>query len=139
MEDFNVTVDADGHLTTDDTLKTMVLVALFTWRRADPDDDVQDTSDLKGWWGDDYPEVQGDKMGSKLWMLEGMKANDVALAFAREEIANALQFMLDDGIADQIFIEVELRGSVMIGRVGILRPTDPRTQWVELWAMTLQS
>jgi phage gp46-like protein len=140
MQVFNLQVDENGHLTTDDTLRTMVLVALFTWRRADPEDDVPDASDLKGWWGDNYPEVENDQMGSKLWQLEGMKADDEALAFAREAIADALQFMLDDGIADSITIEVEIRErSILVGRVGILRPEDPHVQWVDLWSMTLQS
>jgi phage gp46-like protein len=137
MQDFQISVDSSGHLYTDDSLRTMVLVALYTWRRGDPEDDVPDVSDLKGWWGDSYPEVEGDQMGSKLWQLQGMNAGPTAIEFAKQEIAAALQFMLDDGIVDNVLAEIEISGTTLAGRIGLLRPRDPNVLWVPLWDATL--
>lgn len=138
MEDFNTTVDSSGHLTTDAGLRTRVLLALFTDRRADPEDAVPDASDLRGWWGDSYPEVDGDADGSKLWLLQGMKAGPAAIEFAKAEAAAALQFLIDDGVASEITVEAEIqRGAIMAMRVGIQRPNDPGVLWLPLWDITL--
>lgn len=137
MQDFNTQVDSAGHLTVDEGLRTMVLLALFTDRRADPEDQVQDSSDLKGWWGDTYPEIDGDVFGSKLWMLQGMKANQAALEFGKAETKAALAFMIEDGIAIDIQVEAEIQKNVYASRVGIQRPYDPSVQWIPLWNVTL--
>lgn len=41
-----------------DSLTRAVIISLFTWRRADPDDDSEQPM---GWWGDSYPTVQNDR------------------------------------------------------------------------------
>lgn len=138
MENFNTTVDSSGHLVTDSGLRTMVLLALFTDRRADPEDAVPDVSDLRGWWGDTYPEVEGDAFGSKLWLLQGMRADQSAIEFAKAEIAAALQFLIDDGVASALEAEAEIqRGSVLASRVGVQRPDAPSVLWIPLWDITL--
>ena len=136
-QEYRVTVDADGHLHTDEGLRTMVLLSLFTDRRAADADPVPDSSDPRGWWGDSYPEVEGDEFGSKWWMLQGMKADSTALEFAKAEGAAALQWMIDDGIVDSVTIECQLQGQIMASRVGLQRPADPSVLWIPLWDVAL--
>ncbi|NUV17293.1 hypothetical protein MS6207_01473 [Escherichia coli] len=44
-----------------DPLTRAVVISLFTWRRAEPDDNADVPM---GWWGDTWPAVQNDRYGS---------------------------------------------------------------------------
>lgn len=72
------------------------VISLLTWRRADPGD-VLDDAQRYGWWGDSFPTLANDQIGSRLWQLRRRSLNaDTerdAVAFARE----ALAWMLEDG------------------------------------------
>lgn len=82
--------------------------SLLTWRRAGPDDRLDD-SERYGWWGDSFPTQANDRIGSRLWQLQRRKLTDDterdAEAFARE----SLKWMLDDGRVTRIDITT-LRG-----------------------------
>lgn len=72
------------------------VISLLTWRRADAGD-VLDDDQRYGWWGDSFPTLADDRIGSRLWQLRrrSLTADTErdAIAFARE----ALAWMLDDG------------------------------------------
>jgi phage gp46-like protein len=143
--EYNVAVDPDTQsLETDESLRTRVLLSLLTWARADPDDPVPDNGELKGWWGDSYPDVAGRKYGSKLWIVQPMPASQETLQLARKYAEEALQWMVEDGIADSVTVdELEIQerpggAMVLAGRIGIQRPGDVALAFVELWDVTLQ-
>lgn len=80
----------------DDGLETAVAISLFTDRRASLEDSLPDASgNLRGWWADIT-------MGSKLWLLERSKTIDKVLSDASDYIKEALQWMIDDGVADKV-------------------------------------
>ncbi|RJX19022.1 MAG: hypothetical protein C4575_09340 [Desulforudis sp.] len=96
-------------------LTTAVIVSLFTDRRAEDDDVLPDSAngDKRGWWGDLVsPEVEGDRIGSRLWLLEREKTTPETLIRAREYIEQALEWLVDDGVAAKVEIEVERTGAV---------------------------
>jgi len=83
-------------------LETAVLISLFTDRLADPDDVLPDnTGDRRGWWGDTGKDPP-DPIGSKLWLLVREKQTNQVRLRAEDYAREALQWMLDDGAADQI-------------------------------------
>lgn len=86
-----------------------VVISLFTWRRALESDPVDDL-DLQGWWGDSFPAVADDRIGSRLWLLRRRTLTEQtrldAIAYARE----SLQWMTDDGILAGVQIEAERQG-----------------------------
>lgn len=89
-----------------DDLPRAVLISLFTWRRANADD-VLPSTDRYGWWGDSFASVDNDRIGSRLWLLQRAKlANDTA-ARAREYAAEALQWLVDDGVAESVSVTAE--------------------------------
>ena len=92
-----------------------VLISLFSWRRANADDDVQD-GDRQGWWADTY-NTDGDLTGSRLWELLRQKVTTQALRQAEEFGREALQWMIDDGVAQTVGVAVEADDS---GRVDML-------------------
>lgn len=73
-----------------------VVISLFTWRRAAPDDPVDDEERF-GWWGDSYPTVADDRIGSRLWLLRRVKLTASTQRDAEFYANEALQWLLDDG------------------------------------------
>ncbi|NUT73520.1 phage GP46 family protein [Pseudomonas sp. C1C7] len=87
-------------------LTRAVLISLFTWRRAETDDPVDD-EELYGWWGDSYPVIANDRIGSRLWLLRRVKLTDATQRDAEFYANEALRWMLDEGHAISLEITSE--------------------------------
>jgi phage gp46-like protein len=90
-------------------LPRAVLISLFTWRRANPDDDLPGT-DRYGWWGDTYPTTDNDRIGSRLWLLTRSKLTAKTVLEAKEYAEEALQWFVDDGVAAKVEVQAERQG-----------------------------
>jgi phage gp46-like protein len=122
--DIRTTFDADTFsfgwqvvgpgLADDDGLETAVMISLFTDRRANADDVLPSGNDRRGWWGDALADVDGDRIGSRLWLLSREKQLSSVLTRAREYAIEALQWMVDDGVARAVNAEA------IIVRQGVL-------------------
>lgn len=86
-----------------------VLISLFTWRRANPAD-VLPAGERFGWWGDSFATVPGDRIGSRLWLLSRAKLLPETTAQAKEYAQEALQWLVDDGVAARVEVEAERQG-----------------------------
>ncbi len=86
-------------------LPRAVINSLFSWRRADDDDDLPGTS-REGWWADSFDD-DGDQFGSRLWLLSRSKVTDEVLLHAEEYAQEALQWLVDDGVATSIDVSAE--------------------------------
>lgn len=86
-----------------------VMISLFTWRRANPDDDLPG-SEKQGWWGDSFPVEPNDRIGSRLWLLSRAKLLPETVARAKEYAEEALAWLVTDGIAARVVVESERRG-----------------------------
>ena len=90
---------ADGALATDGGLRSAILISLFTDARAADDDVLPEAgSDRRGWWGDALATIEGDRIGSKLWLLRRAKKTAATLADAQSWAMQALQWLVDDGL-----------------------------------------
>lgn len=98
---------------TDSALVRAVIISLFTWRRADPDDDLPG-SDKFGWWGDTYAQDAGDLIGSRLWLLSRSPLTNETVRQAIEYAEEALQWLIDDGVASRISVLAERQGKEML-------------------------
>lgn len=93
----------NGDIATDDGLLTAVLVSLFTDRRANADDVIPNgTGDRRGCWTDAWPEVAGDLIGSRLWLLSREKQLPDVLQRAQTYAEEALAWLVEDGIAKSV-------------------------------------
>lgn len=98
----------NGQLDLSQALETWVIVSLFTDRLAEGSDKVirapAGDRDRRGWWGDNFlaADHPGDKIGSRLWLLERAKSDRNTPALAEGYIREALQWMLEDGLATAI-------------------------------------
>ncbi|MGP5513260.1 phage GP46 family protein [Pseudomonas helleri] len=97
-------------MTREESLRRAVTISLFTWRRAEPDDAVDD-SDRKGWWGDSVPTVAGDKIGSRLWLLSRRTLVADTLKDAQAYAEEALAWLVDDGVLTRVTITAERQGN----------------------------
>lgn len=129
---FDVRLDG-ADLATDDGLQTAVLLSLLTDRRAEADDLLPDGgTDRRGWWADAYPDVEGDRIGSRLWLLAREKDTATTLQRAREYAEEALAWLLEEGVARRVQVTAErVRSGVLGLRIEIQRPTGDlfQTAW----------
>lgn len=100
----------------------------------------------RGWWGDTFPEVRGDKWGSKLWLAERAKLTTdpnvpgVSTSKLRRWATDSLQWMIDDGVVVSLEVETEIvLGEARLGITTVReRGDDPRTYFYDaLWAAKL--
>ncbi|EEC7126048.1 hypothetical protein T001_003099, partial [Salmonella enterica subsp. diarizonae] len=67
-----------------------------------------------GWWGDTWPAVQNDRIGSRLYLLKRRKLTNKTLQDAREYMQQALAWMTDDGVAARVDVTAERTGIDML-------------------------
>lgn len=86
-----------------DELAQAVLISLFSWRKSEVDDGVK-APDRQGWWGDTFAVVPGDRIGSRLWLLQREKILPLTLQRAEAYAKEALQWMIDDRLVERITV-----------------------------------
>jgi len=97
----------DGDLVMDQGVETPTHVSLFTDHRASEDDDLPGAqNDRRGWWGALAVIGEPVQVGSKLWLLERAKITSISLAFVEDFARDALKWMIDEGLAMAVDIEV---------------------------------
>ncbi|CNJ15811.1 putative bacteriophage protein GP46 [Yersinia aldovae] len=117
-----------------DALTRAVIISLFTWRRADPDDAVEHPM---GWWGDSYPTVQNDRIGSRLYLLQRTTLTNKTVELARGYLEQALAWLKDDGVVSRITINVQRRGTETLTAEITLYRNDGHSQLItfdDLWS-----
>jgi phage gp46-like protein len=128
-----------GALATDDGLRTAVIISLFSDARARDDDPLpQPGADKRGWWGDALAEVEGDRIGSRLWLLHREKITPSVLTRARDYARDALAWLIEDGIAKSIEVTAEAIRPATLGLgIVITRPEGPARQRFDfVWEAT---
>lgn len=87
-------------------LETAVLISLFSDRRASEEDVVLDPEEKRGWWADQFSEVSGDQIGSRLWQLDRALLTPDVEVQTEVKVREALAWMIEDEIAASIDIEI---------------------------------
>lgn len=137
--DIDLTAIPDGATTVardvamDAGLDTSIYVSLFTDARANRED-APDTTDLRGWWGDEFGPI-----GSRLWELTRGKATDEALNFAKVATEEALQWLVDSGVATSVTAQATRIGLYAISIiVQVQKPDDQNAafRYALNWAAT---
>jgi len=125
----------------EEALLRVVIISLFTWRRAGPDDPLDD-EERYGWWGDSYPSVANDRIGSRLWLLRRVKLTAQTRGDAEYYAREALQWLLDDEQVSDIAITSERvainrlnLGVVLTTTSGQIVRLDPSEQWQVMYAV----
>ncbi|MGX6541460.1 phage GP46 family protein [Enterobacter roggenkampii] len=116
-----------------DLLTRAVVISLFTWRRAEPDDNADVPM---GWWGDSFPAVQNDRYGSRLWLLQRSKLTNQLVQKVRVYIRESLQWLIDDGVVSRIDLDIQRTGiSELANSITLWRRDGPVTiSFNDLWS-----
>lgn len=88
------------------SLVRAVVISLFTWRRAATDDPLDDDERF-GWWGDSFPSIADDRIGSRLWLLRRVRLTADTRRDAEFYAREALQWLLDDDAVSDVDILTE--------------------------------
>lgn len=105
------TLVAMNDLVSEDGIRTAVIISLFTDRRANDEELPENEKSKRGWWGDLFPDVEGDQIGSKLWLLSREKRTNETLNRAIDYAEEALGWMTDDGLADSVSVGADFDAS----------------------------
>lgn len=123
------------------SLQRAVVISLFTWRRAGPDDPLDD-EERYGWWGDSFPTVPDDRIGSRLWLLRRAKLTTATRRDAEYYAKEAMQWLLDDSevVAIEILTEQVTGNRLNLGVIFTLSSGqhmqfDPNDQWQVIYAV----
>lgn len=100
-KDFDLSVEKND-LATDDGLQSAVIISLFTDKRVRSDELPFPETDRSGWWGDMVADLEGDEIGSKLWLLRREKQTSATLLRYEEYAKESLQWLIEDGIAETV-------------------------------------
>jgi len=115
-----------------DTLRAALLASIFSDRRAEPDDRLPGGDDRRGWWAD---ALTGDAFGSRLWLLDRRELTDETAALAQTYLLEALQWMLDDGVASRVEVTTQRLDGRISGSILVTRDEgDPlELRFADLW------
>ena len=130
IDDQPLTILIDGQtaalgLDSTEPLVRAVLISLFTWRRANADDELPAEA-RQGWWGDSFPVEPNDRIGSRLWLLARSKLTEDTARRAREYAEEALQWLVDDGVVARVEVEAERQGLDRLALACRIFKTDGR-------------
>jgi|TARA_A100001391_G_scaffold205410_1_gene205977 phage gp46-like protein len=88
-----------------DQIERAVVISLFTWRRAEDSDPVDD-DERYGYWGDAYPDVARDRIGSRLWLLRRRSLTAETIQNAERYAREALAWMLEDEVVSAVQVDL---------------------------------
>ena len=106
----DITLAENGRdLEADAGFETAILILLFTNLRVIDEELLPgEYTDRSGWWGHEFLDFP---MGSKLWLLQRSKNNKEVLVLAKQYAEEALQHLIDEGIASEIVVNVSIVGT----------------------------
>lgn len=128
----------DDDLGIDQGLVTSGLLSLLVDARAEPEDNPPDADDPRGYWADEFSAVVGDRAGSKLWLISRRTPAGGAEPVAEQYTREALQWYLDDGIAESVNVDASVETTRLTLLVEIRSPTGDALAFrlLDLWSGT---
>lgn len=112
-----------GQLVLDSSLRTAVLISLFTDREVPELHEGQ----RGGWWGDALAAVGGDRIGSRLWTLQREKLTPLTAQRVKSAIEECLAWLIEDGAARRVAVATELQPpSRIAAQIELYRPDGQR-------------
>lgn len=130
---FDLFIENDDFVA-DNGLETAVVISLFSNRRVTPEQLPDLITDRQGWWGDMIADVEGDQIGSRLWTLERSKRTVETLRLFEDYTREALDWMIEDGIANEISVTAEYdENGKLVASLRLVRPNDVDARFSVLW------
>ena len=144
MQDVLIRADADGlyDLVVDGNVfasaggfETAIPVSLFTDARA-PSALVSEPQNRRGWIVNLLTASTMRQLGSILWVLDQARVTRETLNTARLAAQDAFQWMLDDGIALSVFVDVQQTQNGILILITITDTSNVVNRYQTLWRAT---
>lgn len=124
----------NGDLAIDEGLNTAILISLFTDQRVSDDDLPVGEDSKRGWWGDAFPVVDQDQIGSKLWLLDRSKRTAETLRKFEDYTKEALNWLIDDGVAATINVSASYdENNQLVADLEVTKPKGRTSRFQLLW------
>jgi len=121
----DLALTSDGsQLVRDDGLETAVLISLFTDRYLAESELPDGADSQRGWWGDEFLPITGDKIGSKIWAFSRAKINGETASALQVRAKQALNWMIQDGVASKIDVSTQVLATTINIIIKISRPAN---------------
>lgn len=128
---FDIDVDENGDLVTDEGFGTTIRLTVFGRRRA-TEDEVPEPEYRGGWIGNLLSDIPGFEAGSKLWLLKQARLNDETLNAAKSYLTDARSWFVEDGLAKSMEVDIERRASKIVAAIRV----DDEPFYMDLWNLT---
>ena len=131
---YDISIDTDGDILTDDFFDTSLLLSLFGEKRADPSEVVEPQL-RRGWIGNEDKAFEN---GSKLWLFDQARVTRTNLNRIQDEARKALQWLVDDGLAvsaDEV-TAIARNGTVALEIVIRRSRSQVERRFFDLWQNT---
>jgi phage gp46-like protein len=124
----------NGDLAKDEGLETAVLISIFTDKRISDDELPTGETSKRGWWGDVFPNVDQDQIGSRLWLLERVKRTAETLRKSEDYIKEALNWLIEDGVAASIEVTSSYdENNQLVAALTVIKPGGRQSRFQMLW------
>lgn len=125
----------DGDLKADNGLETASLISCFSDKRVSFEELPRGEKDQMGWWADLISDVQGDQIGSRLWVLDRVgKINNLTPIELESILEECFAWTLEDGIAASVVVTSERTGTnELLGTVTITKPDGRNIPFSFVW------
>jgi len=131
---FDMTIDAEGDIASQDSFDAAIVVSLFTDARASESEEWH-PEHRRGWIGNEA--TPGIQIGSKLWLLEQRRLTQTTANDARDFAKAALDWMVGDEHALSVSSTATVTPDGLALRVDITRPNSQVVQrFYDLWDNT---
>jgi len=124
----------NGDLKPDNTLITPAFISMFSDKRVTLEELPPGLDDRRGWWADLISEPLEDQIGSRLWTLDRSKILDSTPAELENIMSEALNWMLEDGIAQRVVVTAARNGlNEVTGTARVFRPDGEEIPFKFIW------
>lgn len=127
--------DIGDDLASGGDLETATLLSIGLDRRADAGDTLPaDDGDRRGWWGDEFLEPPGSRIGSRRWQLARAAARADVPRQLEQFDREALAWFVEDRVASAVEVTAEARGGDLGESITIRRPKGEAVTLRFAWA-----
>lgn len=121
---------SNNDLVIENSLETAVIISLFTDRVVEREELPSWEPNARGFWADHVSEIQGDKYGSRLWLLAREKQTEEIRERAEEYAKEALDWLIEDGVAKSVAVSAAWVGQGRLGlEITIERPSGENVNY----------
>ncbi len=131
---FDISIDDDGDILTDDSFVTAILMTIYCEKRALPSE-VPEASRRRGWIGNES--TPGFEIGSKLWTYYQERLTVTTLEEMAAQLERDSQWFIDEGLLESVSANAVFNAAEVGVELSFRRhQSETETRYFKLWDRT---